>query len=62
MTLEQFRKKEGLSHKKLAELLETPSASTVFRWGNGERIPRKATMKMIEKKTNGNVKPQSFYA
>ena len=62
MTLEQFRKQKGLSHKKLADFLGATSASTVFRWGNGERMPRKATMKLIEKKTNGKVKPARFYA
>jgi|TARA_R100000315_G_C5204026_1_gene120362 transcriptional regulator with XRE-family HTH domain len=65
MTLEQFRKSKNLSHKKLAEFLGIKGVSpesTVFRWINGERVPRRSSMKLIEQKTKGKVKPSSFYA
>jgi len=65
MTLEQFRKNKNLSYKQLAALLGIKGVSpesTVFRWIKGERLPKKQSMKLIEKKTQGKVKPASFYA
>ena len=64
MQLEEFRKSKNLSHKKLADLLGitgTSPGSTVFRWCNKERIPRPKFMQIIKQKTNGKVKPSSFY-
>tara|TARA_R100001530_G_scaffold129817_2_gene100350 strand:- start:2607 stop:2801 length:195 start_codon:yes stop_codon:yes gene_type:complete len=63
MTLEQFRKKQNLSYKELAAFLgiKGSPASTVFRWIKGERLPKRQSMKLIEKKTQGKVKPASFY-
>ena len=65
MTLEQYRKSKGFSHKKLAEFLGITGVSpesSVCRWCTGERIPRPKYIKLIAKKTNGKVKPASFYA
>jgi DNA-binding transcriptional regulator YiaG len=63
MTLEQFRKNKNLSYKQLAAFLgiKGAPASTVFRWIKGERVPKKISMKLIEQKTKGKVKPSSFY-
>lgn len=63
MTLEQFRKNKNLSYKALAAFLGIVGspASTAFRWCTGERLPKKKSMKIIEKKTQGKVKPSSFY-
>tara|TARA_B100001248_G_C26997350_1_gene281782 strand:+ start:313 stop:516 length:204 start_codon:yes stop_codon:yes gene_type:complete len=62
LKLEEFRKQKKLSHKKLAALLgQDIDHTTVFRWCNGERIPRKAMMTLITEKTNGKVKASSFY-
>lgn len=60
MQLEQFRKSKNFSHKKLAQLFGT-DPSTVFRWCKGERTPRPKFMNIIKIKTNGKVKPSSFY-
>ena len=63
MTLNQNRIKKGFSYQQLAAFLgiKGSPASTVFRWINGERVPKKSSMKLIEKKTGGKVKPSSFY-
>jgi len=61
MTLKEFQKKEGYSHQQLANLFGK-SASTVFRWTTGERMPGKSNMVIIRKKTKGKVKPADFYA
>jgi|TARA_R100000656_G_C3869321_1_gene111785 hypothetical protein len=64
MTLEKFRRTKKISYIELAAILGvkgvTPE-STVFRWCNKERIPRKSWMKIIKEKTKGKVKPSSFY-
>jgi transcriptional regulator with XRE-family HTH domain len=61
MTLKEFQIKEGLSYQKLAEFLGIAVASTVYRWIKGTRIPGKANMNLIKKKTKGKVKPADFY-
>jgi len=63
MTLNQYRIKKGFSYQQLAAFLgiKGSPASTVFRWINGERVPKRNSMKLIEKKTGGKVKPSSFY-
>ena len=48
--------------QQLAEFLGVGAASTVFRWTNGTRMPGKANMDLIKKKTKGKVKPADFYA
>ena len=64
MTLEKFRRTKKISYIELAAILGvkgvTPE-STVFRWCNKERIPRKICIKIIKEKTKGKVKPSSFY-
>jgi transcriptional regulator with XRE-family HTH domain len=60
MKLKKFQKKKGYSHQQLANLFGK-SASTVFRWTNGERMPGKSNMDLIKKKTKGKVKPADFY-
>ena len=64
MQLEQFRIKQGLSYKKLADFIGVTgvsSAVTVLRWCKGSRIPRPAWMKKIKEKTKGKVLPTNFY-
>ena len=64
MTLEQFRKSKGYSHKKLAEFLGITGVSpegSVCRWCTGERIPRKKTINLIKQKTDGKVRAADFY-
>tara|TARA_R110000803_G_scaffold44899_2_gene94820 strand:- start:19 stop:216 length:198 start_codon:yes stop_codon:yes gene_type:complete len=64
MGLEKFRIKKGLSYKKLAVFIGILGVSpevTAFRWCKGQRIPRSNWMKIIKEKTNGKVKPSSFY-
>jgi len=62
MTLKEFQKKNNYSHQQLAEFLGVSAASTVFRWTKGTRMPGKANMDLIKKKTKGKVKPADFYA
>ena len=61
MTLKEFQKKNNYSHQQLAEFLGVSAASTVFRWTKGTRMPGKANMDLIKKKTKGKVKPADFY-
>jgi|TARA_R110002020_G_scaffold217819_2_gene425621 transcriptional regulator with XRE-family HTH domain len=64
MQLEQFRIKQGLSYKKLADFIGVTGVSpavTVLRWCKGSRIPRPAWMKKIKEKTKGKVLPTNFY-
>ena len=65
MYLEEFRKSKGLSYKKLAEFLGITGVSpesTVCRWCLKNRMPKKHNIKLIMEKTNGKVKPASFYS
>nr|BAR32717.1 hypothetical protein [uncultured Mediterranean phage uvMED] len=65
MDLEQFRKSKGLSYKKLAEFLGITGVSpesTVCRWCLKNRMPKPINIKLIMEKTNGKVKPASFYS
>ena len=64
MQLEQFRIKQGLSYRKLADFIGVTGVSpavTVLRWCKGSRIPRPAWMKKIKEKTKGKVLPTNFY-
>lgn len=61
MTLKEFRKNKNLSHQALAKFLGVGSASTVYRWEVGERLPKKQSMQLIKNKTKGKVKPADFY-
>tara|TARA_Y100001951_G_C11245925_1_gene243347 strand:- start:490 stop:729 length:240 start_codon:yes stop_codon:yes gene_type:complete len=64
MTLEQFRKSKGYSHRQLAKFLGITGVSpegSVCRWCTGERIPRKKTINLIKQKTDGKVKAADFY-
>lgn len=64
MQLEQFRIKQGLSYKKLADFIGVTGVSpavTVLRWCKGSRIPRPTWMKIIKEKTKGKVLPTNFY-
>ena len=65
MTLEQYRKSKGFSYKKLAEFLGITGVSpesTACRWCQGSRMPKPKNIKIIMEKTNGKVKPASFYS
>lgn len=65
MDLETFRKSKGLSYKKLAEFLGITGVSpesTVCRWCLRNRMPKPNNIKLIMDKTNGKVKPASFYS
>ncbi len=65
MDLETFRKSKGYSYKKLAEFLGITGVSpesTVCRWCLKNRMPKPKNIKLITEKTNGKVKPQSFYS
>jgi transcriptional regulator with XRE-family HTH domain len=62
--LEQYRKSKSYSYRKLAEILGITGVSpesTVCRWCLKNRMPKPQNIKLILKKTNGKVKPQSFY-
>tara|TARA_Y100001954_G_scaffold200595_1_gene219419 strand:- start:1275 stop:1502 length:228 start_codon:yes stop_codon:yes gene_type:complete len=65
MNLEEFRKSKGLSYRKLAEFLGITGVSpesTVCRWCLKNRMPKPQNIKLILEKTNGKVKPASFYS
>ncbi len=65
MDLESFRKSKGYSYKKLAEFLGITGVSpesTVCRWCLKNRMPKPNNIKLIMDKTNGKVKPASFYS
>ena len=65
MDLEEFRKSKGLSYKKLAEFLGITGVSpesTVCRWCLKNRMPKKQNINLIMEKTDGKVKPASFYS
>jgi transcriptional regulator with XRE-family HTH domain len=64
MDLESYRKKEKLTYRDLAKLLQIEGvsiATTALRWCKGERIPRAEHMKKIFKLTKGKVTPSDFY-
>jgi transcriptional regulator with XRE-family HTH domain len=48
--LRAFRKKEGISQERLAELLGV-SRATVIRWESGKASPRPADLPAISEKT-----------
>ena len=65
MDLEQFRKSKGFSYIKLAEFLGVTGVSpesTVYRWCLKKRLPKKQNINLIMEKTDGKVKPASFYS
>ena len=65
MTLEQYRKSKGYSYKKLAEILGITGVSpesTVCRWCQKSRMPKPKNIQLIQEKTDGKVKPASFYS
>lgn len=65
MDLNQFRKSKGYSYKALAVFLGIKGVcpeSTVCRWCLKNRLPNPKSMKLIQDKTNGKVKAQSFYS
>ena len=65
MNLNEFRKNKGFSYKALAEFLGIKGGcpeSTVCRWCLKTRFPNPKSIQLIQKKTNGKVKAQSFYS
>ena len=64
MQLEQFRIKQGLSYKKLADFIGVTGVSpavTVLRWCKGSRIPRPAWMKKIKSNRSTFIYRFKFY-
>jgi transcriptional regulator with XRE-family HTH domain len=66
MTLEDWRKKRGLSYAKLAELLGASHATMVRRWcrpfeADDKVIPTVKYMNRVLEITHGEVKPNDFY-
>lgn len=66
MTLEEWRKKKGLSYVKLAALLGASHATVARRWclprgEKGRMIPNEDFMRIIQETTLGNVTPNDFY-
>ena len=66
MTLEEWRKKKGLSYVKLAALLSASHATVARRWclkrgEKGRMIPSEDFMAIIQATTLGDVTPNDFY-
>ena len=61
MTLEKYMKANGYTDNKFADQIGVSRvAVTLYR--NGLRIPRPAVMERIVDATDGQVKPNDFYA
>ena len=64
MKLKDYRTKNKLSCSELARKIGVQNinpATNVWRWENGQRIPRKEEMKKIYFGTNKQVQPNDFY-
>ena len=64
MKLKDYRTKNKLSCSELARKIGVHNinpATNVWRWENGQRIPRKAEMKKIYIGTEKQVQPNDFY-
>jgi hypothetical protein len=55
-------KKEGLSYTKAAKVLDISNASVVWKYAEGEIIPRPPVMQQIFERTGGEVTPADFHA
>lgn len=60
MKLNYFLKKSKISHAEMAEILGVQLA-TVYRYAEGDRIPRKHIMKKLVEFTGGQVTANDFY-
>ena len=64
MKLKDYRTKNKLSCSELARKIGVQNinaATNVWRWENGQRIPRKEEMKKIYLGTEKQVQPNDFY-
>jgi transcriptional regulator with XRE-family HTH domain len=64
MKLKDYRTKNKLSCSELARKIGVQNinpATNVWRWENGQRIPRKEEMKKIYIGTEKQVQPNDFY-
>ena len=64
MKLKDYRTKNKLSCSELARKIGIHNinpSTNIWRWENGERIPRKAEMKKIYIGTEKQVQPNDFY-
>ena len=64
MKLKDYRTKNKLSCSELARKIGVHSinpATNVWRWENGQRMPRKEEMKKIYIGTEKQVQPNDFY-
>ena len=64
MKLKDYRTKNKLSCSELARKLGVQNinpATNIWRWENGQRIPRKEEMKKIYIGTEKQVQPNDFY-
>ena len=64
MKLKDYRTKNKLSCSELARKIGFQNinpATNVWRWENGQRIPRKEEMKKIYLGTEKQVQPNDFY-
>ena len=64
MKLKDYRTKNKLSCSELARKIGVQNinpAVNVWRWENGQRLPRKAEMKKIYIGTEKQVQPNDFY-
>lgn len=60
MKLKYFLKKSKISYVEMADILGV-RLSTVYRYVNDERVPRKHIMKKLIKFTGGQVTANDFY-
>ncbi len=60
MNLRQYLENRGMKIKFFAELMGT-SSPHVSQWMSGKKVPRKETMKEIERITKGKVKPGDWF-
>ena len=61
MTLKAYLTAQGLTYEAFAKRIGAANASTVWRYANGKRIPRRAIMHRITEATGGAVRAQDFY-
>lgn len=64
MTLNEYMKKNKLSCSEMARqigIININPATNVWRWKEGERLPRKKEMEKIYFGTNKQVQPNDFY-
>jgi hypothetical protein len=61
MDLHEFLSKSKISPEKFAEMVGS-NPTTVYRWLNGDTIPKKANLLRIIAVTNGEVSADSLFA